>query len=144
MKLLRKMLCGYHLSFLWRRQNFRSIERFNEYTYQIGFFWAGILSSFHIILPLSILFSLVTDMPSNLTYIISAIIAFLFSVLVSSRLKTKFPISWYEKHIVAPTNRMTAVLRRKFLTYVNLLFLLNVTLLVAEIILFMIIHNKLH
>ncbi len=144
MKLLRRTLCGYYVSSLWRRKNFKSAESFNKYNYRHGFFWAGILSSFYVFLPLSILFSLLTDMPSNITFLISIIIAMLFCLLVTNRLERKFPTSWYEKYIVAPTNRMPHILQRKFLTYVNILYLLNIVFLIIGIVIFMIVDNRLH
>ena len=138
MSYLKKILFGYHISYLWRKENFRSVERFNDYTYKLSFSWFGILSASHAFLPISILLCVGTALNSHGIVLLSLILSMGCATIVSKKLKSKFSIDWFMMEIVMPVNEMSAEQRKKRLMSVNLLFLLNFGLMLLEIITFMV------
>ncbi len=142
MTYLKKIISGYHISYLRRKENFKSVEQFNDYTYKLSFFEFSILSSSHIFLPISILLCVMTTLHSHSIVLISLIFSVLCATIVSKKVKNKFSMNWFMVEIVRPVDEMTAEQHKKLLVKVILWHLLNVGLIISEIIILIIVYRN--
>lgn len=143
MKFFKKVLYGYHISFLWRAENFKSEEHFNNYTYELSFFWFSILSLSPIFLPISIFLSIITSLNGGALVIISLVFYAVCSNVFSRRLKAKFSKNWFALTIAEPVKRMPSKMRKKLLSRVNVFFLAAIGVLLLEMVIFVAFFPKL-
>ena len=83
-----------------------------------------------------------TTLHSHSIVLISLIFSVLCATIVSKKVKNKFSMNWFMVEIVRPVDEMTAEQRKKLLVKVILWFLLNVGLLIFEIVIFIVVYQK--